>query len=520
MLSAISTFCLLKLAILFSTGLLVPEQVPVTTAVPSIKLNLLGGASASPNSAGIGYYSDRLFADIASNLIFPSGVTIDAAFQEMSNDNEFPPQSVATAQVFGFFPDLKCEEATINGSYGMSYIVGGSSGTPNAPSSLSLQSAACNETLAYIQPVCSYASWTDCKPEFIYSSSTSTVYCESFNEGTNSSGQENALVFMLMKVAKDPGSKDTGESKASWTSAVLCRTTYAIETADLSVDTQNPYYPGGKTISDPVSRTRNQIAGCAPSNLTSDFSWEINFISLAENFSKLIPATYSSVDYSNLDLAFQLMLAVTKNFDLESLGNTSTLAAATTKVFKALSVRKAGTWLSFPNHLTTGGSYVSPGQKLFVQDSATWEMCTVLGIAILAVLSLIIVARHYPERPASLVALAASANKDSKVVALLRTMGHNSDKQLSGLSLFKFTSSRDSHGQPQLLTEDDQHPSGDQEKSSYSHRYNVQWSMPLSARRWFTAACILVPLTEIAILEFLSAKVRRTQRHMRHDFVV
>jgi hypothetical protein len=330
------------------------------------------------------------------------------------------------------------------------------------------------------------------------------LFCEVFDERQNYPDQENALVFALLKMAKDPGSRGTGESKVLWTSGLLCEPLYAIETADLTVDIEYPYYPGEKTLSQPTSGTGEQIAGYALSNLTADFAAEMNYFSQTDSFLKMVPSTYSAFDYSNLDFIFQLMLTVTSNFDVEKLHNTSALAEFATKIFKALSVQIVGPWLSCPDHLTTNGSFISPGQKLFVQFSATWQMCVVLGVATLGVIMLIIFASPDLEHPDSLSELAASATEDRNVVGPLSSMGHSTDEQLNGLSHLKFAFCHDSHGAPRLLAEDNQVSNHEnQEESSNSQRHITEWWTPLSATRWFAMLCVLIPIIEIAVLEIL-----------------
>lgn len=506
--TTIFVFGLLKLAILFSTGLLVPHQISATTAVSSIALKPLSGASGNSDtkSSSFSYYSDRLYANVVSNLTFPPGITLEAAFQEMSDIRDFPPESVVTAQVLGFFPSLKCEEVAINVSYGLSYIVDGS-GEHNDPLELSFQSPRCSGSLLPHQPSCSYASWTNCDFDSTYLSWTSSAYCEAFDDGQNYPDQENALVFALLKMAKDRGSQGTGESKVLWTSGLLCETLYSVETADLTVDTEYPYYPGGKTLSQPTSRTGEQIAGYAPSNLTADFAVEMNYFSQPDSFLKIVPATYAKFDYSNLDFMFQLMLTVTSDFDVEKLHDTAALTESTNKMFKALSVQFVGPWLSFPDHLTTNGTFISPGQKLFVQLSATWEMCVVLGVATLAVIILIIFAGPDLEHPDSLSELAASATEDRNLVGLLSSMGHKTDKQLNDLSHLKFAICRDSHGAPRLLSDNNQVPNHEnQEEGSSSQCHITEWWTPLSATRWFAMICVLIPIIEIAVLETLQRK--------------
>jgi hypothetical protein len=94
---------------------------------------------------------------VVSSLTFPPGIPLEAAFQEMSDISDFPPESAVTALVLGFFPDLKCEEVMINVSYGLSYVVD-VSGEHNDPLELSFQSPRCGGSLPLDQPSCSYAS--------------------------------------------------------------------------------------------------------------------------------------------------------------------------------------------------------------------------------------------------------------------------------------------------------------------------------------------------------------------------
>jgi hypothetical protein len=215
--TTIFVFGLLKLAILFSTGLLVPHQISSTTTVSSIALKALSGASGASGhsdteNSSLSYYSDRLYANVVSNLTFPPGITLEDAFQEMSDISDFPPESAVTAPLLGFFPDLKCEEVMINASYGLSYVVDGS-GEHNDPLELSFQSPRCGGSLPPDQHSCSYASWTNCDFDSTYISWTSSVYCKVFDERQNYPDQENALVFALLKMAKDPDSRGAGESK-------------------------------------------------------------------------------------------------------------------------------------------------------------------------------------------------------------------------------------------------------------------------------------------------------------------
>jgi hypothetical protein len=311
----------------------------------------------------------------------------------------------------------------------------------------------------------------------------------------------------LMKVAKDPGSLDTGESKVLWKTGILCETKYALETADLNVNTQYPFFPGGKTLSAPTSHTEKQIRGYAYSNLTFDFSSHCQFFDQGDAFIKTVPARYSDVDYSNLDPIFQLMLTVTSDFDVEQLRNASALAESTTKVFKALCAQFVATWLSFPDHLLTNGSYVSPGQRLFVQSSATWEMCAVLGAATVGALMLIALHRRHPQHPKSLLELAASAQKDPVLVELLITMGHTSNKQLSCCSKLSVKYSYVSTNQHRLQAENDQQLiDGHRQAGQSSYRHNINWWIPMSGRRWFTLLCVLIPSAEIALLEVLQRK--------------
>ena len=139
-----------------------------------------------------------------------------------------------------------------------------------------------------------------------------------------------------------------------WTSALVCATNYAIEKAHFTVDTANPTIPGHTNISDPFTSTYDTINGYTFGNLTTDFynSYILGWNTLPKPTDTLSSET---LDYSGIDTFLGLMMKASVT-DIFLLRNTTLMYTAAQQVFRGLSSQWVGSWLSFPQHLTTQGS--------------------------------------------------------------------------------------------------------------------------------------------------------------------
>jgi hypothetical protein len=518
---AILVLGLAKLAILFSTGLLVVQETLHTETDRLIALKKLTGATWDPSTHD--FYANELYANLVYNVTFPPGVTEQAAFQELDDTrNQFPLGSIVTAQVLAFFPDLECREAALSFSYAHDvsalWLGDHDSYITNNTMSVDISSDGyVGDLMPFSQPECSHQNWTACDFDSTYIGTTSVMGWEAGGKGPNYQGPSNAVVVTLVKVTKDPSSPDTGYSRVLWSSAIVCGFKYAVETANLTVNTSNPSYPDGKKLSAPTSSTGYQLPGYAPSNLTADFDLPTYEFVQSTAIQELIAASNPGygIDYTNLDIGFQLMLTLKADHLVDQLRQSSVLVNATTALFKALTAQSVARWLSFPDHLVTNGSYVFSEQRLLVQPSAALEMCAVLALALIVIVALI---RSTPRhrsgpvyRPICLTALAATGGKDKTLTKLLSTAGHKTDVQLvQSLASSKFTLSCSQRGRSRLdVNEEGSTPEDDSHRTT-ADGYNMKWWTPISAQRWFACLCLLVPLAEIATLEVLQ---RRTRAH-------
>lgn len=513
--ASIAVFALLKVAVLFSTGLLGFHNTALNRQDVLLLLDKGGDLNVSSQSM---QYAMSYYGATEKGLEWPSRTGPTAAFQELSSENNLPSDSKVTAEVLAFFPWLNCETATVN------YTFNNITGSVAKREQVSLYEV----DYTFVTKDCSGSAGSleicdpvvaVCKPLQILGGVAPT-YCPILDYVGD--GLSNALVVYLIGVETSQVLAQNSTSTANqtldvtawsvtipWISVLVCSTNYAIEEADLFVDTANPKLPGGTNLSNPLTSTYNTIDGYTYGNLTLDFQ---NIISFGSATSNNIPSPIDSLrsettDYSGVDSFFGLMMFEASVPDVLAFRDPSLMSATANKVFNGLTSQWVGSWLSFPNNLSTHGSYTYSESRLQTHEVSLWGMAIALALAVLC--TILILSLHnpfvLPWQNDGFFSRAFVLKRSQKLHETCQNLGHLSDRQLEyQLSGSSFTLLGRSHYsmfiEPQL---NEPTPLRAPEKGRVSTPGNMIWWSPLPSKIWFSAISIGMPLATIVSLEVL-----------------
>src|SRR5271154_5726496 len=463
--ASIAVFALLKVAVLFSTGLLGFHNATLNRQDVLLLLDKGGEPNASSLSM---QYAMSYYGATEKGLEWPPRTGPTAAFQELSPENNLPSGSKVTAEVLAFFPWLNCETATVNYTFNnITGIVAKREQVSLYEVEYTFLTKNCSGSVGNLE-ICDPAVAV-CKPLQILGGVAPT-YCPILDYIGD--GLSNALVFYLISVetSKVLAQNSTGTANQTlnittwsasipWISVLVCSTNYAIEEANLFVDTANPKLPGGTNLSNPLTSTYNIIDGYTYGNLTLDFQ---NIITFASATSNNLPSPIDSLqsettDYSGVDSFFGLMMFEAPVADVLAFKDPSLMSATANKVFKGLTSQWVGSWLSFPNNLSTHGSYTYSESRLQTHEVSLWGMAIALALAVLC--TVLILSLHnpfvLPWQNDGFLSRAFVLKRNQKLHETCQNLGHLLDRQLEyQLSGWSFTLLGRSHDamfiEPQL----------------------------------------------------------------------
>ena len=426
--TSITVFALLKLAVLFSTALLALQTTTLAKQDVPISLDTGGNDTLAwrTEAANSPYYINEYYGIVGKGLQYPPRTLGDSAYQEISSQNTFPPGARVTTDVLAFFPHLQCEVAAIKHNFttdtsGDHYI------TFNFQSDSCYGRGPMFDTCDPSKKICTPREYHG--GVFYYN-------CPEFGAaGANTNTWLIALIALHTHQESSPGnSSEIIEYTQSipWGSGVLCQSKYSIENAILSVDTGRPEALGGTSLSSPTTNTGNMIPGYSYDNLSTEVSSV--FVAGGGDLETKggVPPSTETVSYSDVDAWFHLGLLRAHSTDLTLFQNESFLIETSVSVFKGLASAWVGSWLSFPQHLSTSGNYSFDVQRLHTQPSSVWGMSVVLTMGIVLLLFLLAIPNpeNCPRHPDTMSSQAFQAYGSPDLLDLLSDSGHNSNEEI------------------------------------------------------------------------------------------
>jgi hypothetical protein len=497
--ASIAIFALLKAAVLFSTGLLVLQN--TTLRHQNAILSLDRGGSGNPNKTSA-QYTMLYYGATERGLQWPARTGPVSAFQELSSANNLPAGSIVTTDVLGFFPWITCEIAYMNQTFASSAL------------EATFQSEDCSGTLSAYAFPCEAANEI-CTPLQIFGG-MKTTYCSTLDYFGD--GLDNALIIYLLGVENSqvlaPSYNETNSGTVNvtawsqsipWTSALVCATNYAIEKAHLTVDTANPTLPGHTNISDPFTSTYDTINGYTFGNLTTDFynSYLPDWNTLPKPTDTLSSET---LDYSGIDTFLGLMMYQASVTDIFLLRNTTLMYTAAQQVFRGLSSQLVGSWLSFPQHLTTQGSYTYTEPRLHIHDPSLWGMAISLALAVVCIVVILSLRNPFvlPWQKDGLLSRALTLRRSQRLHEVCMRLGHLSDKNLAN-TLIGSSFALVSGSLHWLCIEaklDGPAKISSPKNNTLTGSDVITWR-PLPSRIWFTVVAMAFPIAVIVALEIV-----------------
>lgn len=509
--ASLTTHLLLRIVVLFSTGLFIASSTQITRTDVDITLDL-GGKHTLPavnsNQVVLSYYGM-----LEKGLDAPPRTTFSAAFQEFAASNKFPPGAVVTADVLAFFSHLDCEPADVT-HWQVTDLVSDNPGEVfnTTWDRFGFRSRECYVETASVLPICN-PNTTICKP-VAYFGQTSGVYCAKFD--TTHAGNQfstGILVFLIevdteQILAHNSTATHVSISAASQsigaTSAFICQPSYAIEKARLTVDIARPKAPGGTVLSGPLTNTNGSLEYY--SNV--DFISDITDVIVAADW--YIPGTQfpfaDTIDYRGIDTTFDLMMYLASTTDVQYFfENSTSLPLLADRVWQGIAAQWVGTWLSLPENLATNGSYRYQEQRLHVEQSSLWAMCLCLALATISasVIAIMHVHRDLPKHSDSVLSQAISLRHSSEFHDMISGSGQSSNAELRHSlfnSWFKLNT-ESSTATIEVLATEGVYPVEKGTRDSKSGQ--IKWWRPFPNSRTFMVLAVCPPLLIIVLLEVL-----------------
>lgn len=511
---------LLKLTIVFSTGLLVLEPTSLTrNASMIVHSDFLVGNELFDIST-IGTRTGALYYGIGSQgLQFPLGTSGDVAVPVFETIGSHAAATTFSAEVEGFKTLLDCESLpTINETTGMVSAPWLSKNGFTFAANISTPT--CNLTNIIVAQGDSHGWDGDTEPTEGFQGRLRNYTC---NDGVDNSLFVNSTseyrsrfeehrVLMAMTnlqwtffhmIPPEPGVLQRSPVNGMWVkniTAVLCKPSYEIETFAVT------YAEARNASTDPVdavqiSESSRQLDSFQLADLGSAVVQAMAIMNLAlgigeEDYvmSPIVPAF------------FQLLAAMNNNSRQEAFLDPALLLGLGSEAFKGVMTQISRIYLMQSANSTLSGSVTYNESRLMVKSISVISMAVSLGLLALASLLLIVV-RPWdvaPREPDSIAASATFLAASPELVSALMDLGAARTSKITREVSGKAFQSRQITGvQPKFVLE----PILTAETLHRSPRVDkipaLKWWRPIATRGYFLILATTTPLLILAVLEIL-----------------
>jgi Protein of unknown function (DUF3433) len=517
---SICVFAFLKLAAVASTALFNPQLSTFRTHTTTALLAAGGqredirAAEGLAGRVAVSYIGAR-----QRNLAWPNSTLPSCAFQELSTvGNDFPEDSVVTAMVQAFYPSLDCEIAsTTSGFQSLSFITDPDRfvdlhidyKATNVSGRITLHEAACN-------PMSSACDSLRLIPFF-------DIILTDLRDDRGRKLPTNKFFMSLISLLSEQKPKNetfTGSNSENkdqvvlhgrgwtqsvdWISALVCQSAYSIEHGALSVTRATDGGWVDKVLSGPTTFAGRTLPDYATHDLTSDV---YDVVESAEQYTTATnknPAMVNNEDYASIPW-FEMMLFEASHSDITFFQDSQAMIDPAGRLFQGLASTWVGTWLNFPDQLTTEADCIYKVWRLRMSDVPFRLMVVALSASLLCVLALLY--RHIKAginmQPGSILTDAKTLKNNPLLHSKLAICGSKSDAELEAhLANNSFKAVLAANNNIQIVLRRLVNGEKTKKTSPSESDKNAYWS-PISTKPWFICLTILLTLISIITLEIV-----------------
>ncbi|EXJ79696.1 hypothetical protein A1O3_07978 [Capronia epimyces CBS 606.96] len=492
---------LLRLVIVFSTGLLVLTPTSDSKITPDVIVNSkFVGTNSSIAPVAVDTELMRYYGIQERGLDYQYGTSASVAYNTLDL-HSVPVNSTVAATVDGVFPFFDCEIVTPN-IVGNNFTWSNDGEYPYGDTldlGLTLYPDRCPPLRSYYQ-LCSHAP--DCPLGRSIISDESWNWPNSYNpmkplDDLDPCANLYYLTIIDITFAKVAGHPSNSSEAWNVTLAdsvgMVCALGYTVDRVNITINTADPTSSGGVNTTGPLQRIADVLPGFSYYNLTQDFQNQVTVNGL--------PALTDAPKIYD----FAHLFAILNGGSATALLNGTTLRQTAEKAFKGVAVQFAHSYLRKADNVTTTAEVMYQEPRLQIRMVSLWAMgagCVLLAFSAAAVL------RWRPQdvvsrRPNSIAAqatiLAASPTlQRSLEAAASDSVGHLKPHLQDLLAASHITSERGGREFSIETTVKE----GNQARSPDDSSKDTWWKT-MSSTVWFMCMALALPLGVIVTLEVL-----------------
>ena len=528
--ATVSTFILLKIATIFSTGSLILLPTHVTQDdFPLLSTLQFDSSGFNPNNDLSSISSSSVYSyygSMALGMPWQSGTLADLGYMPVTFDDtsntRLPANTTLTGIVDAFVPLMDCHEidAKLDGPRAITQ-----SSTADAyGDGTILFNLPAGDTCGFWAPinVTALNPQTTIAPPRQTSGTLQAVYCSTGNGQVDTSDGPAALLYTVADISytQDLLPEATLLSGGSFTISsrssrsvenmvnVICKPSHMIGQVKLSNDTtKDDTQDDGVTIEqlpNPQNRTLNNLPD---SSLSSIF---LSAISAAQAMFGEVNGGDEAAQASNTIFSLMALSQGQENIDI--LLDADRLVNAATSTFKGIMAQFARQRLAVPHDTHFRGTATFKETRYRLNEASAVAMITAFGVAAGCSIILIFIGpkKVVPRDPNSIAASATFLARSIEVNRLLRREGVPSERsQQAALEGYEFgtaiATTEGGQSSFKIVTSE-----GLPETMREMPEKKLTWWHPITASLPFAIIVVLVPLVLIVVLELLQ---RSSDRH-------
>lgn len=513
-------FILLKVATVFSTGLLVPLPTQVTQRSASIQARGFSTDSFDPNapvaslsvaSPVYAYYGSK-----TQGIPLENGVTLDLAYGAItvSSNTSVGQNAIITGNVQAFVPNITCGRLDVK--LDTPPIVNDTNSADAFASSsnvsFTIQAGdACSRASSVSVPA--YDPYTEIVPGRQLTGTMQEVYCGTTVGNTSDSQGPVGLLFTLTDIKYEQNlfdnatqlaggaftiASDVSRTLSNMTN-VFCKPSYSM----VEVKVTNKTQFGGSNQAISIESTDG-----SNSSLPTFSNWNATnvFLQSATSADALFGDIVNVNDdsSSNSSGIFTLMALGEGSQDISSLMDADKMISAAQNTYKGVLSQYAHQSLRATDTSDIdGASLTKEERRLRVNDVSVWTMASIFGFLVIFCIALVFIAPRAvaPRDPSSIAAIATILTRSTELNRLLRKQGDpNFANQQAALSGFEFGTAiamTDSGTTSFKIVASE----GEATQAATRPNMDMKWWLPFTASLPVLFITVALPLVLIAVLE-------------------
>ena len=495
---------LLRIVIVFSTGLLVLTPTPVSTTVNDVTVqSRISGmryraSSTEPSDSDSGlmqYYGIQ-----ERGMNYPYGTTAVVAYDTLDLQ-PLRSNSTITATVDGMFPYFDCEVLTprIVGD-NFTWSSGGSISEPGDQLELTLTlfPDKCPPLASTFRDLCIAPHCTLGRSILSQSSFNGPDNYDYFKPLGDLDPCANLYQLTVIDItyAEVPGhpsnTSDAWNVTLQDRLGLVCALGYTIDKVNVTISTADPTPVGGISTSGPLHRVADVLPGFSYSNFTQEVNAGFGSIN----------SLPTPKDAPHI-LGFEKLVTILAGGSATALLNATTLKRTAVKAFKGAAVQFARSQLPEPKDMATLATSYHMESRLQLRQVSLWGMGT--GFVLLALCAVAVLVWRNRDvvsvNPGSISShatiLAASQTLEKSLVPT--TDRSALQLQVALQDLISVSRVDTGHDKPKFYVETAVQDGG-RETLPRDHA-TVNWWAPMPAKMWFMATALILPVAVIAALE-------------------